>query len=148
MKHPDHSDANLKYSDRYMKSIIRHYIITLFILWVVDYVVPGFSITGGILTYAFAAAILFLLNIFAKPFLKILLLPISVVTLGLTGIFINTLLFFGLDYFMDEVTVTSWNFDGAGLFGYSVPAFEFGIIATYIVSAILISFLISFLRWL
>jgi putative membrane protein len=131
-----------------MKNILRHYIITLFVLWVVDYIIPGLSITGGPVTYAFAAAVLFLLNIFIKPILKIILLPISVVTLGLTGIFINTLIFFGLDYFMEEITVLSWDFNGTALAGYSIPAFEFGIIATYVVSAIIISFLITFMRWL
>ena len=131
-----------------MKSILRHYVITLFILWVVDYMIPGISISGGIVTYAFAAGVLFLMNIFIKPVLKIILLPISVVTLGLTGIFINTLIFFGLDYFMEEITVSSWNYGGTSILGSSIPGFEFGIIATYIVSAILISFLITFLRWL
>lgn len=131
-----------------MKSILRHYIITLFVLWVVDYIIPGLSITGGPVTYGFAAAVLFLLNIFAKPILKIILLPISVVTLGLTGIVINAIIFFGLDYFMEEIAIISWHFDGASLAGYSVPAFEFGIIATYLVCAAIISFLITFLRWL
>lgn len=131
-----------------MKSIFRHYVITLFILWVVDYMIPGISITGGIATYAFAALVLFLLNIFVKPILKIILLPISLVTLGLTGIFINAFIFFGLDYFMEEITVTTWQFGGAALASYSIPPFQFGIIVTYLVSAILISFLITFLRWL
>ena len=131
-----------------MKSLLRHYIITLFVLWVADYVIPGISITGGPAIYAFAAIILFLLNIFVKPILKIILLPISVVTLGLTGVFINALIFFGLDYFMEEISVTTWEFEGTAVLGSSIPGFEFGIIATYAVSAILISFLITFLRWL
>ena len=131
-----------------MKSILRHYIITLFVLWVADYVIPGISITGGPLTYAFAASVLFLLNIFVKPILKIILLPISFVTLGLTGIFINAIIFFGLDYFLEEITVATWKFEGISLVGSSIPPFEFGIIATYLVSAVIISFLITFLRWL
>jgi putative membrane protein len=131
-----------------MKGVLRHYVITLFALWVVTYLMEGISISGGITVYAFAALVLFLLNIFVKPLLKIVLLPISVVTLGLTGIAINTILFFVLDYFTAEISITSWSFDGISLVGYSIPSMQFGIIPTYIVGAVIISFLITFLRWL
>lgn len=131
-----------------MKSLFRHYIITLFVLSIVDYGITGISISGGIKTYLIASFFLMLLNMFIKPIIKIVLLPISVVTLGMTGIFINSFLLFILDHFMSEITVTAWKFNGLGLAGYSIPPIEFGIIPTYIICAISISFLISFLRWL
>ncbi len=131
-----------------MKSLFRHYIITIFVLGIVDYGVSGISISGGIKTYLIASLVLMLLNMFVKPIIKIVLLPISVVTLGLTGIFINSFLLFVLDRFVNEITVSAWKFSGIGVAGYSIPAIEFGIIPTYIICAVMISFLISFLRWL
>ncbi len=73
----------------------------------IAYFVPGFNVEG-IWTALLAALVLGLINAFLRPLLKILSLPITILTLGLFSIVINALLLwlvsslvpgFGIDTF-------------------------------------------------
>lgn len=132
-----------------MRTLLRHYVITLFSFWAVVRMVPGIELTGGgPQTFLIGAAILFGLNLLVKPVLKIALLPITVLTLGMTFILINTLIFYGLDYLMPELYLKKWDFNGVAFQGVDIPSLPFGIIATYILGGTLVSGLIGFLKWL
>lgn len=131
-----------------MKSLLRHYVITLFSLWATDQIIPGITFTGSIQLFALAALILMGMNIFIKPIFKIILLPITLLTMGLSLVFVNAVIFYVLDRFIEELSVTPWHFAGLMIAGYSIPALQFGIIATYAIGAFILSALISFLRWL
>ena len=56
------------------------------------YLVPGITIVSW-QTALLAAAILGLINVFIKPILFILTIPINIITLGFFGIILNALLF-------------------------------------------------------
>jgi putative membrane protein len=57
----------------------------------IAYLIPGFHVEG-IWTALIAALVLGLINAFLRPLLKILSLPITILTLGLFSIVINALL--------------------------------------------------------
>ena len=63
-------------------------LVIMFIAWVV----PGISV-ANFLTAMIAAAVIALINVFIKPVLVLVTLPINIVTLGLFTLIINAFLF-------------------------------------------------------
>ncbi len=70
--------------------ILFHWFISTFAILIAAYLVPGVMVTfsGAII----AAVVLGALNLFIRPILLVLTLPITVVTLGLFSLVINALL--------------------------------------------------------
>lgn len=67
-----------------------HWLISAFAILIAAYIVPGTHVTlPGALV---AAVVLGALNLFIRPFLIVLTLPITIVTLGLFSLVINALL--------------------------------------------------------
>lgn len=57
-----------------------------------SYLVPGVAVTGGILTVLVVAIVMAIINLFIKPIIFILTLPINILTLGLFSLVINAVL--------------------------------------------------------
>ena len=72
----------------------------LFIGWVI----PGISI-ASFATALIAAAVIALVNVFIKPILILLTLPINILTLGLFVLVINAVLFMFVAYLVPGVEV-------------------------------------------
>ena len=75
-------------------------------LYAASWLIAGFSFTGGIREYALAGIVLGLFNLIVKPILRLISLPIIILTLGLFTIVINALLLWAVDYIFDFVTVS------------------------------------------
>ncbi|MEE8131605.1 MAG: phage holin family protein [Candidatus Paceibacterota bacterium] len=69
------------------------------------YFVEGFEISPGFINYLTVAAILTLINVFIRPFIKLVLTPIIILTLGLGIILVNALTLYILDIFSNEITI-------------------------------------------
>ena len=67
-----------------------HWLIAALAIGIAAYVVPGASVT--LIGALIAAIVLGALNVFIRPFLIILTLPINILTLGLFSIVINAVL--------------------------------------------------------
>lgn len=75
-----------------LKSLTKFLYIIL-ILLLIDKYIPGITI-DGFYTAAMVTIILGILNIFLRPILMVLTLPINILTLGLFSIVINASLFY------------------------------------------------------
>lgn len=89
-----------------MKIIIR-LLVSALAIFVTAYLLPGVDVVGW-QTYFILAIVLGALNLFLKPLLVLLTLPLSIVTLGLFTIVINTLLVMLADKLVDGFTVASF----------------------------------------
>jgi putative membrane protein len=67
-------------------------------LYVAQWLVSGFVVTGGLKEYFLAALVLALLNLLVRPLLKLISLPLIILTLGLFTIVINAILLWVVDY--------------------------------------------------
>ena len=74
-------------------------------LYVAYYFVPGFVINGSWKEYLLAGSFLGLLNLVVKPVLKLISMPIIILTLGLFTLVINGLLLWTVDYIFDFVSI-------------------------------------------
>ena len=87
----------------------------LFLKWVglalammfVGWVVPGITISNFV-TALVAAAVIALINIFIKPILVFLTLPINILTLGIFILVINAILFMFVAYLVPGVEVNGF----------------------------------------
>ena len=87
----------------------------LFLKWIglalammfVGWIVPGITISNFV-TALIAAAVVALVNIFIKPVLVFLTLPINILTLGIFILVINALLFMFVAYLVPGVEVNGF----------------------------------------
>lgn len=89
-----------------MKTITRVLLIALTLLILSAYV-PGIEV-AGFYPATLTAIILGLLNLFIRPILVILTLPITLLTFGLFSIVINAALFYFAASFIQGFTVASF----------------------------------------
>ncbi len=114
-----------------MKIILRT-IINAIALWVTALVVPSIVLAGGIIKLLIVAIIFGLVNALIRPIVKLLTLPINVVTLGLFTLVINALM----------LILTSWLSAGLAIEGGIVTGF-----LTALVGSIMISIVSTVLSW-
>ena len=108
--------------------------IALFLKWLglalgimfVGWVVPGITISNFV-TALIAAVVIALINVFIKPALIFLTLPINILTLGLFILVINALLFMFVAYLVPGVQVNGFMsaFLGALLLSIITLGFSF-----------------------
>jgi len=72
--------------------ILVNWLISAAAIGIAAYILPGVHIQGGVWTLLVLAIVLGLINAVLKPILKLLTLPITILTLGLFSLVINALL--------------------------------------------------------
>lgn len=122
-----------------MKHLIRVFLFNVFALWLTSQILPGIVVSGGWQTILFAGFILCLLMLIVAPILKILFIPINILTFGLLSWLVNVMVIYLLTLFVPEIVVNSWVFAGWTWAGFVIPSFEVG----YFLSLVLTSFSIA-----
>lgn len=79
-------------------------IMTAIALWLVTLIVPGVEILGGAWSFIWVALVFMFVNAFISPIVKTISLPLTIITLGLFSLLVNTLLF----------SIVGWISDGLG----------------------------------
>jgi putative membrane protein len=87
--------------------MFRKLIITSLSIFGLSYILSGISV-DTIWTALIASLILGLLNIFLKPILLLLSLPVNILTLGLFTLVINALIMMTAAYLVSGLTITSF----------------------------------------
>lgn len=131
-----------------MKGIIRNYLINLGALWVTSQIIPAVTITGGAQGLATAAFIFMLANILLIPFIKILLLPLNLLTLGLFAWLSNVLVLYLLALVVPNFKLLPYNFPGVSQGGFTIPAMELSTFQVAILASFIIGFIVHFIHWL
>lgn len=114
-----------------MKLILR-ILINAFAIWLTSMLLSSFNFTGSVLSLIVVAVIFGLVNALVRPIVKLLTLPINLVTLGLFTLVINTLMLILTVWLSDSLSLTG------GLFENFLIAF---------VAAIIISVISTILSW-
>ena len=91
-----------------MKLLLRLLITAIVAFFLSKYILPGVHIDGFSTALIFAI-VLGILNLILKPILSILGFPLTIITLGLFSLVINTIIILVTDYFVDGM-----NIDGFG----------------------------------
>lgn len=131
-----------------MKVFLRHILINLGALYLVNQVYPGFSIQSQLSTLLTAAVVWLLLNRIVKPIIKVLLLPINLITLGFFSWAVSVLTLFLLKTVVIGISISAYDFPGFSFQGFTIPAFYINLFFSYIVISILLNFVQSVINWL
>lgn len=95
-----------------------------------------------------AALALFLLNTIAKPFLKILLLPINIITLGLFSWMIHVVIIFIALLVVPGFSLLQAQFPAVRIGRLLWPAIHLNQVWTMLLFAFIVSQLVNFISWL
>lgn len=71
------------------------------------YIVPGFHV-ADFMSALLAAIVLGVVNTFIKPILKLVTLPITIITLGLFSFVINAVVLFMVSYVVPGLKIDGW----------------------------------------
>ena len=72
-----------------IRRLVLRILVTMLALWVASSFLPGFFVTGGLVGYLTAGAVLALLNGLVRPIIKLVTLPLILLTLGLFTVVVN-----------------------------------------------------------
>lgn len=74
-------------------------------LWLATEFVPGVSLEGNLQVLLAAGLILGIINTFIKPAVKLITLPLNILTLGLFSLVVNMLMVLAVDILFIELTI-------------------------------------------
>ena len=114
-----------------------------FSLWLVSEMLPALSIHGGWTVVLFAGLMLGLLMLLVAPMLKILFIPINIITFGLMSWMINVIVLWLLTIFVPNVTIQAWTFPGATWAGFVIPSIHLSYGAALVAVSLAVSFFVN-----
>lgn len=123
-----------------MKYLLRSFLFNVFALWFTSQIIPAFTISGSWQTIIGAGAVLSILMLIIRPILKILFIPINIITFGLLSWLVNVAVIYLLTVLVSSVSVKSWIFPGFIFSGFVIPK----IYLNYFESLILVTLSITF----
>lgn len=130
-----------------MKHIVRVFLFNVFALWLSSQIMPTILIPLGWQTVLFAGLVLSMLMLIVQPILKILFIPINILTFGLLSWMINVIVIYILTIFVPEIKVNPWVFPGATWAGFVIPSLHFSYFTALIASSLLITTITDVLHY-
>ncbi|MHB0928872.1 MAG: phage holin family protein [Candidatus Nanopelagicales bacterium] len=84
-------------------------------VWVAAAILPGVHVKGDVFTYLGIALIFSLVNLIIGNLVRLLTMPITLVTFGISLFFVNAAMFLLTDHWSDSLTIDGfwWAFAGA-----------------------------------
>jgi len=131
-----------------MKTILRHYTVDTFCLYLASTLFSGMFFEKGLVTLLLAGVGLTIATLLIKPIINILLLPINLITFGLfkwissaIALFLVTMLVpgFKIVHFFYAGITTSW---------FDIPQIDLAGFLAIVAFSLVISFFASLLYWL
>ena len=131
-----------------MKSLLRNFLINLITLVVVSRMLPGLLVLGGARGYIMAAIALMILNVAIIPLLKIMFLPLNILTLGLFTWAINVIGLYVLTALFPQLKLVPYDFPGWNLGWVIIPEYHLNVLMVAVICSLLLGFIAHFLHWL
>lgn len=130
-----------------MKTIIRTLIINTTAIAVSAYVIPGISYNDNPTTLIVTSLALTLVNLLVKPIIKLLMLPLNLLTLGLLAWLVDMLMLYIVTLIVPGFQIEAFKFSGVSFAGIIIPEIYFNRFFSFFASSFLLSLTSSFLHW-
>jgi putative membrane protein len=108
----------------------------------------GVRVSGGLPVYIAGGIVLSLLFMIVRPILRIITLPLNIITLGLFSFVINAVILYLLTVFVPNISISAFIFKGLSFLGFVVPGFPVNGFFSFIFASVIISLVVGFLKWL
>lgn len=131
-----------------MRKLIRIYLVNFVSLYLTTNYIQGLTVTGGIKSMAFGALVFMLINFLLVPLLKILFLPLNLLTVGLFGWLINVLALYALTTIVSDFALKAYVFSGGSFLGLTIPSMQLSTFWVAVLASFMIGVITHFLQWL
>lgn len=131
-----------------IKKKLRLFLINFFALWLIARLLAGVQFIGGYQTIALTALVLTLAGFLIKPLVKILLLPINLLTLGAFRWLINVITLWLVTLIVPQFTITSFLFPGFVWQGFVIPSMDIGTFWVFVLASLIISLTTTLVLWI
>lgn len=126
-----------------MRKLFLRTIGTALSFYLTSHLVAGFQLSQSWQTYLLASFIFVIFNWIATPLIKLLLLPINLLTLGLFRWLSNVLVLYLFDLFYTGLTISSYIFSGYSSSVINIPSVHLSLFWVLVISSFLISLFFS-----
>lgn len=131
-----------------MKHLLRYFLINFISLWITTEIIKGLTYSGGFKSLLTGAVVFTIINFLLVPLLKILLLPLNLLTLGFFAWITNVLALYALTNFLPQFKLIPYFFPGFVYDGFMIPATQLSTLWVAIIASLFIGLLTHFLQWL
>lgn len=131
-----------------MRRIILRLLITSTAVAATANITPGIVYEGGVITLIKIAVVFSLVNLFVKPIVMLLALPVEIATLGLFTLVINAGMLMIVERFVSEFMIQSFWFPGFARGPFLLAPLEIPTVGTAVIGSLLIAFISTSLYWL
>lgn len=131
-----------------MRRLLRYFLINLGSLYLATRLIPGLTYSGGFKSLAIGGIVFMFINLLLVPLLKILLLPLNLLTLGLFAWITNVIALYALTTLVSDFVLVPYVFPGISAGGFSIPPYELSTFLVAVIASFLIGSITNFLQWL
>lgn len=131
-----------------VRKFLRVWFIEGISLALTGWVFNGIEISYKIPDLLLATLILTLVNKLVKPLLNLLLLPITIITLGFLKWIISVASLGITIYLLDSITLRPFHFSGFYLYGFNLPAFTSSVLISLLLTALIYEAFSRILSWI
>ncbi|MCR4329988.1 MAG: phage holin family protein [Candidatus Roizmanbacteria bacterium] len=134
-----------------MRSYIRRVVYYMGALYATSILIPGFSVMQSAKGFLIASIVVTLAFTFLSPLIRVVLLPINIITLGIFSWLAQVVVFYiALLFFPTLFSIRSWNFVGWQVtqLGITIAPMSISVFATIIIAALMISFIAAVVQWI
>lgn len=126
-----------------MKHFFRIFIFSFFAMFITSYWNRGFILPVYAFEFAKGALALTILFVLVRPLLKIIFLPLNLLTFGLFSFFLYVFCLHMLASVYGMFVIKAWQFDGISLFIVSIPKTYISYISNLVLSSFSLSSIIN-----
>lgn len=126
-----------------MRNIIFRILGTALSFYITELLIKGFVIEKTWQAFLIASIVFILINTLIKPIIKLLFLPINLLTLGLFHWLVNVVVLYIFDIFYSGVTISAYQFDGFNSGIISLPSANLSLFWVLVLSSFAISIFYS-----
>lgn len=126
-----------------MKKILKTTLLFIFALLTLNQIWNNISFGHQVIVLIKAAFVLALFELIIKPVVKILLLPVNLLTLGLFRIIIETIGLYLAVFLLNDFSLSNINLPATTWQGFAIPALKFSGFFAYLVSSVTLSLILQ-----
>lgn len=131
-----------------MRRLLKFIVIDIFSLYLVNSKITGLNFDHGFKTFLLTAIAITVITILGKPILKILLLPLNLITFGLFNWIGNSIALYVVTLIVEGFRITGFYFDGLVSKWLDIPQVSLEGFMAYIAFSFTLSLISSTLHWL
>ena len=126
-----------------MKHFIRIFIFSFFAMFLTSYWNKGFTLPDSSLEFVKAGIALTILFVLVRPLMKIVFLPLNIITFGLFSFFLYVFMLHILANSYGLFSIHSWQFGGVSLFLITIPKTNISYVSNLVLSSFSLSSIIN-----